>query len=372
MKIDKILLLILFAALVLWLWNVGSVDLVGDDGLYSFRALGYYDSLAAGEQTAPIQWFGHIPVWANLSFHDAPPLVFAVQKISFTLFGDNPLAARLPFILAGLAVLYVLFLINKQIFSRQAALLTAVLMAVMSFSVWMADTGFLEGILILFIALSLFFWIKFITSQKNFYLYFWSASVGMALITKYTALFILPLFFIHMLVYKRKIFKAKELYLGLLIVFLILSPVIIYNVKVFQTRGHFDAALSSMLGIHSDDFLAVGQRGVSFDFFNNFLSVFRNLSNNFSPLLLIFFYLSLFYLCYAVLFKKNSKKISSLILLGFAFILLMFSFSGCESRFLPVLIPFIIIAIAYFISSILKLLDSKKLFKHKKIFIYKQ
>ena len=62
--------------------------MVGDDALYSSRALGWLDYLGGG-QTTPIQWFEKIPWWGYLSFHDAPPLVFAVQRLFFAVFGFN-------------------------------------------------------------------------------------------------------------------------------------------------------------------------------------------------------------------------------------------------------------------------------------------
>ena len=109
MKLDKKLLAILLFAFILWIWNIGAADLVSDEALYSFRALGWHDYLATDGQTTPFQWFGQIPWWANLSFHDAPPLVFGVQKIFFVIFGDNPFGARLPFVLAMAATLYFVF-----------------------------------------------------------------------------------------------------------------------------------------------------------------------------------------------------------------------------------------------------------------------
>ena len=78
------LVLILALAAILRFWNLAQPDLLTDDALYSVRALGWFDYLGGG-QTTPVQWFGYIPWWANLSFHDAPPTIFLIQKIFFVL-----------------------------------------------------------------------------------------------------------------------------------------------------------------------------------------------------------------------------------------------------------------------------------------------
>ena len=228
--------------------------------------------MASDEQTTPIQWFGEIPWWANLSFHDAPPLVFVLQKISFTFFGDNIFAARLPFILSGLLTLLLIYLILRQLTNIRVARLAAIFMALLSFSAWSFLSGYLEGIEIFFITLTLYFWIKYLRSDHKRYLYFWGLALGMALLCKYTAIFLLPLFFFHALIYRRTIFKSKELYLACLVILLVLTPVIIYNIGVYATRGHFDAALSSMLGQQHQDFLSLRGRQANFNVFSNHIN----------------------------------------------------------------------------------------------------
>ena len=128
-------------------------DLVTDDSLYSFRALGWYDYLG-GDQASPISWFGEIPWWANLSFHDAPPVGFAVQKIFFTLFGDTVFAARVPFVLSGVVTVFLLYALLALLFDRRTGLLGAAILAVLPLHVWGSVIGYLEGIEVMFMAKS--------------------------------------------------------------------------------------------------------------------------------------------------------------------------------------------------------------------------
>ncbi len=64
-------------------------SLYGDEPAYLVRSMGWHDSLGSNLQSTPAQWFDSVPWWSNLSFHDHPPLVFAVNKVSFSLFGDS-------------------------------------------------------------------------------------------------------------------------------------------------------------------------------------------------------------------------------------------------------------------------------------------
>jgi len=199
----------------------------------------------------------------------------------------------------------------------------------------------------LFITLTLYFWIKYIRSDRKYYLYWWGLGLGLALLCKYTAIFLLPLFIIHALIYRRKVFRLKEFYLACLIVLIVLTPVIIYNIGVWQTRGHFDAALSSMLGQEHQDFFSLRGRKANFNLLSNLRIFITNLSANLSPPVLILFALSLIYLVYLLFTKKKEAASIGLILLGFFFLVLLFIVSGLGLRFMPIYIPFIILIIAF-------------------------
>jgi 4-amino-4-deoxy-L-arabinose transferase-like glycosyltransferase len=108
-KTTILLVLIILVAIFFRVWNMNSFDISGDNSLNSFRALGWVDFIQGEGQTGPMQWFGKTPAWAKWSFQDAPPLVFAIQHVSFSLFGDSTFAARLPFVIAGVLTVLVIF-----------------------------------------------------------------------------------------------------------------------------------------------------------------------------------------------------------------------------------------------------------------------
>lgn len=340
-----IFIAIILLAAVLRFYDLSLVDLTTDDALYSFRALGWFDYLGSNAQTTPIQWFEQIPAWANLSFHDGPPLAMAIQKIFFTLFGDNTFAAKIPFALAGVGLVVIIYLIIAELRSKSAGLLGAGLAAIFSFNIWISRVGYLEGIEIFFISLAFYFFLKYLNTKKAYFLLFWAAALGLTLIVKYTSIYIIPAFILYILIYDRKIFKLKEFYFSLGLILLIISPVAFYNLKVYQTRSHFDAALSSIVGMHPQDFSIIAGRSLSHDYWNNFLSVAKILESITSWPLILIFLCSLIYLIWSLVKRRKLEVPENLIIFGLFFLLVLFIFTGASLRFFPLINPFIIIII---------------------------
>ncbi|MBN1778956.1 MAG: glycosyltransferase family 39 protein [Candidatus Buchananbacteria bacterium] len=350
-KINLIVLaVILLLAGFLRGYGLTSHDLLTDDSLYSFRALGYFDYLAAGGQTTPIQWFGHIPWWANLSFHDAPPLVFIIQKIFFLIFGDNTLAARLPFFFAGLVSVAIMYFIFLELFKKKwPSFLGATFFSFLASNIWVSQVGYLEGFAIVFISLSLLFFIKFINSDKNSWLMWCGAAIGLALITKYTTLFLIPTYLFYLVFFKREIFKQSRFYLSILISFIVFLPVGFYNLMVYQTRGHFDAAISSMVGMHPQDFSTISGRSISINYWSNFSAIFKTLASLVSWPIMALFVLSLIYAVWCLTSRRNTNYFF-LFFIGLIFLILEFIFIGASNRFLPIFNSFLvgIICLAFF------------------------
>src|SRR4051812_39292751 len=88
-------------------------DLYSDNAINSFRSLGWVDDFGGG-QLGPIRWLDNIPLWSKLSFQDAPPLAFYIQHTFLKIFGDTTTINKLPFVLAGvLSVLLMYYFVRK-------------------------------------------------------------------------------------------------------------------------------------------------------------------------------------------------------------------------------------------------------------------
>jgi hypothetical protein len=334
--------------------SIGMTDIGGDGAINSFRALGWFDWLGISGQSTPFDWLGHIPLWAKLSFHDAPPLVFFIQHLFFNLFGENVVVARLPFILSGIFTLFIVYLILKKLKGIEVAFIGVIVYAVISYSVWTEHSLYLEGIQGLFITgyllLGAFLMFGQNYIRNNLYLYLWISIIALALITKYTSLFIFLPTILFMWTYRFKLFKnLRTVLLSLSIFLIIILPVIFYNIKTYVLRGHFDAALSSLFGMQSDDFWIISQRHVSLDLLSNTFSLFKVLISNISiPFLILIVISIVFIVIFSIKRLKidQIKNIESWIVINLLSVVSMFLFFPASERFVSIIIPVLVIGCA--------------------------
>lgn len=101
---------------------------------------------------------------AQMSFHGMienlrtsdvhPPLYFALLWLDVHAFGDGELAVRLPSILAGLALIPVVYLAAKDIYDRKAGLMAALLVAIAPQTVWYSQEARMYALFMLFSVLA--------------------------------------------------------------------------------------------------------------------------------------------------------------------------------------------------------------------------
>ncbi|HOY55900.1 MAG TPA: glycosyltransferase family 39 protein [bacterium] len=261
---------ILLLAAFLIFFRLTRASLQRDDAHYSFRALGYTDYMSSDEgQTTPLQWFaGEMPLWTKFSFHDHPPLVFLLQHIFFKIFGANDVAAKLPFAVAGLCLVYVVFLLGRGLFSVRVGLVAAFVLAINNYHVWIARIGYFESVTVLLMALCLLFLLKGSKNDKNFIMA--GIFLGLACLSKYTAFILLPIFIIYALINFRRSsnycptqnvpYKNIYFWSGLLLALILFLPIIFYNLKMFQVRGHADIQFSALLNLPTKDWPILASR----------------------------------------------------------------------------------------------------------------
>lgn len=357
-----IIIVILIVAALLRLINITQADVISDEAHYAYRAIGYLDYMVSDNQQTPVDWFGrdNLPAWTKLSFHDHPPLVFLIQYIFFSLFGVSLFILRLPFLLAGLGSVWLVYLIGKNLnylwhknlepdttnnTGEKIGLLAALLIAVDPYHVWISRIGYLESIVMFFILLSFYCFLK--SLENNKYFIYWGLFTGLAFITKYTAFFLIPLYIIYLFLNNRKIFSSKFFWSGVLIIIIIFSPVLTYNIKLYQTVGHFDMQLAAIFNQDTPAWPIIN-RSIQF----SPSSVASNISQS-----LGWFYASLSLL--ALLFgiwRAIRHKDRRFFILSLALLLLIFQFSliGSASRFLSLLTPWTALLMALALVTILQ------------------
>lgn len=362
----KYLALILLLAFVLIFFRLTRADIIKDDAHYSFRSIQYLDYMASQKQTTPLQWFGEIPAWSKLSFHDAPPLVFLVQHSFFKIFGVNAFAAKLPFALAGLLSVALVFLITRQLYSARTALLASLFLAVNNYFIWISRVGYLESIALLFILGAIYFLLKSRASVN--YIFLFGLSLGLAFLSKYTSFYLIP-FFLAYVFWQRRDLIGEHKYKfipALLITLVLFLPVIIYNVLMFKTKGHFDMQFAALFNQSVTDWPII-ERAAGAGFFGNFASIIHTLINAFSLPVFLLFCLALFFLLYEEIRFRTGKHL--VVLLNLLFLTTIFMLTGAADRYLPLYAPFFAIAAAYPLG-LRTFLGSQKIFVSSAIFVF--
>ncbi len=317
---------IILTAAIFRLWGLGSDELLFDEGLYSFRSIGYLDYLESSSQTTPVQWLAdkpELPLWINFSFHDHPPLFFLIQHLFFKMFGDSLAVARLPSALAGIGAVILLFLITSRLLKNKlAGLFSAAIMAVSFASVSAARLSMMESLLFFLILLNILFFLKFLENKK----YWWQfgLTLGLAFLIKYVAFFLIPTYLVYLLISRRDLFRSRYVYQGLILAILVFSPVIIYNLYSYQTFSHFDLQFGYLLKQNLPWDTTIG--GKTQEPFSN---IFSNLSAIYSIPFLIISALGFF----MALANKKLRQNSRLIILATIFITLLFGVIGSAIRF---------------------------------------
>lgn len=341
-----IIILTVLAA-VFYFWGLDRHDVINDEASYMTRGIGMLDFNFGIEQPTPIQWVKEVPWWMKFSFHDHPLLVFFLENISFRVFGENVFAGRIPPVLAGLLAVLFVYLIAKELYSYRVGLVSAALFAFTVNHVWVSRTALQESILTVLMLAVFYVFLKALANKKL--LVFVGVLIGLAFLVKYTALILAPIFLTILILKRRDYFKSVYFLLSILCFLIIASPVVIYNIGLYKTFGHFDFQISYI----------VGQKVEAWNHMpgKESIGTFGERIKNYVPALLrtnspIFLALSIFGLGFAVFqtMRKGLAASSHTILLVFflwiaAFMLVI----GPTYRFLTMLGPWFSIFAGFFI-----------------------
>jgi len=358
-KITLIIIIPISLAAFIRFYDLDRGNAVSDEVLYGFRSIGYLDFSFALSQPTTLQLFSQlgqsIPGWTKLSFHDHPPLVFLVQHWFIKIFGVNLWGIRLSSAFFGLLSIYLLFLIGRKLFSQKVGLMATGLLAANVLMVSLSRTAMQEAQVIFFILLTVYLFLK---AGDNPRWYLASGAVfGLALLSKYTAIFLVIPLLIYLLFYNRSAFRKQHLYGGILIGLIVFSPVVIYNLLLYKTFGHFDFQLSHVLAQEVSYWQEVPGKEIG-TMAERAVGIFKNFwwynSSVFNLLALV----GLVFLMVQAWLRKKSPSASSYLLLVLIIITNLFFYLiiGPGIRFLTIIIPWLALSIAL---AVVWLIESK-------------
>jgi 4-amino-4-deoxy-L-arabinose transferase-like glycosyltransferase len=267
------------------LFRLGRVAFIGDDSTYAFRAVNLVDFMFSGRQTTPWQWFNPLPWWIDLSFHDAPPLFFWLEHWSFRLFGVSSLTALIVPMIAGCVSSVLIYLIVRQCTGQKPARLALIVLLCLNPFIWLHRLALLESVMMPLILLCWYGYLKAEQDKRWYWLV--GAAGGLALLTKYTAVFLIVAILIHLTWKRRADWHSPHWWRAVIGGLIILSPVLLYNYFLWLTRGHFDVQLAAAFGQSNADWPILNTR-VNWDIFSSVSRLIFTTSALYSwPLLLL-------------------------------------------------------------------------------------
>ncbi len=164
-------------AVALRLWHINALGFNSDEAVYA----GQGAAIAGAPQLSAL-----FPVFRAhpLLFQLATSLMYRVQV--------SDLGPRLLAVAFGLATVAAGYALGARVYGRRAGMITALLLAVMPYLVVVNRQALLDGPMAFFSVLGLWFMARFAAENRRWLLYATGASLGLAFISKETAIVLLP------------------------------------------------------------------------------------------------------------------------------------------------------------------------------------
>lgn len=186
--------------------------------------------------------------YLDYSYFDHPPMVgWFIWLSTFGNIIHSDFFVRLSPIIVGTVNIYLIFILGKKLRNITTGNIAALLSAGSLY------ISIISGLFILpdtpqslFWLLSIYFFFKILETDQKKYLIFFGIAVGLALLSKYHAIYLWFGAGLYILLYNRSIMKTPYLYLAVLISLFIFSPVIYWNIfSSYSGIGYHESRLGS-------------------------------------------------------------------------------------------------------------------------------
>lgn len=148
-------------------------------------------------------------------FH--PPLFFVILWTWGHLFSFGEFIIRLPSVIFGLLTVFLTYLIGKKLYSKNIGLIAAIFLSLAPLHIYYSQEARMYSLAAFAVALSNYFFLTLIRNEK-FAFWGYALSVCLVLYSDYVAYFILPVHFLLISIYYKKIIKRYilSLFLGII------------------------------------------------------------------------------------------------------------------------------------------------------------
>jgi len=172
-------------------------------------------------------WAKHV----DFGYYSKPPMLSWLIYLTTSIFGDSEVAIKIGSMLLYPITTFVIYLIAKELFDKKVALYTALIFFTLP-SVWMSSMIIsTDVVLLLFWSLALLFFIKALYHDRGSDWIWAGLFSGAGLMSKYNFIFFLiSVILVLALIPKfRKHFQNKNLYITIVIAFVVFLPNLIWN-----------------------------------------------------------------------------------------------------------------------------------------------
>ncbi len=179
------------------------------------------------------------------AWSDKPPLAIWATAFFYKIFGINEFSSRLFSALCGIGAVLVTYLLGEKLFNRWTGFLGALVLLSSSHYIRFARFGMMDAPLTFFLSLSLYFFWR--GRERNRYLIFSGIAIGLAVMTKgFAAFLVFPIVWIYC-VWAREshILTRSSYWIGVMIAVGIALP---WNLYELTTQG--DLFMNDVVGRH--------------------------------------------------------------------------------------------------------------------------
>jgi len=208
-------------------WNLDRVGFRGDEAVYAGQA-----AVLAGVDELQ-RWF------ILMSRGNSNFLLFQrIVSLAYRMFGVSDVGARAVAASFSTMTIVVVFAIARTLYTRRAALIAALLLAVSSYSVFLARLALLDATLTFLVTVAMLCLARWDRTSRPAWLYGFGACVALAIQAKIVGVLLLPILGGYLLVSRRRLpWRAVVLAAVAFLVFL--SPVLLDLASNSREFGDF-------------------------------------------------------------------------------------------------------------------------------------
>lgn len=223
MKNKWLLLIIIVAAAALRLYhlNLNPPSLNWDEAAVGWNAKTIF-------HTRRDEYGTRLPLsFKSFGDYKAPVYIYLTAPI-VGLFGLNPVSVRLVSVLAGIASVYLIYLLGSELKSKKLGIIAAALLAITPWHVILSRPAFEPNLALFFVLLGTYLFLKAL--QKPFYFTLCVFSFTLSLYTYHSPKIFVPIFLLGLsFIYRRQLLSKKInrwVLVSLILSIIILTPLI--------------------------------------------------------------------------------------------------------------------------------------------------